>query len=75
MCFRQAAVGFDYLLQIYGTTGTQNFGAPLALWNEQSSEHWQSRALLLVPQSGLAAELSALTHREIAEFVGFKSMP
>lgn len=53
----------------------QNFGALLALWNEQVSEYWQSRALLLIPQSGLTAELSGLTQREIAECVGFKSMP
>lgn len=52
-----------------------NFGALLALQNEQSSEHCQSRAPLLIPQSGLTAELSGLTHREIAELVGFTSMP
>lgn len=48
-----------------------NFGVSLALRNEQSSECWQSEAV--VPQSGLTAELVRLTCREITEFVGFKS--
>lgn len=40
-----------------------NFGALLALRNEQSSEQCQNRAPLLIPQSGLTAELSGLTQK------------
>lgn len=52
-----------------------NFGASLALQNEQSSERWQSKASPLVLQSGLTVELAGLIHREITEFVDFKSLP